>query len=133
MQNFPSLWPVPYPAFCANGGVDCESSCPCSLSIAKFWDEVPLVKLRVNGDQPYPPFRETFQNVLSAIFRGKKFETNSNRTIITTIVDDTVKTLIRVVHSKVLSRAIEKNTIFGLLLSANTNTLGKITSVSDLV
>jgi len=49
MQNFASLWPVPYPAFCAIGGIDCESSCPCSLSIAKFWDEVPLVKLRVNG------------------------------------------------------------------------------------
>jgi len=43
-----------------------------------------------------------------AIFRGKKFETKNNRTIITTVVDDTVKTLIRVVHSKVLSRAIEK-------------------------
>lgn len=78
-------------------------------------------------------FKTSFHLDLSAIFRGKKFETKNKRTIITTVVDDTVKTLIRVVHSKVLSRAIEKNTIFGLLLSANTNTLGKITSVSDLV
>lgn len=53
-------------------------------------------------------FKTFFHLDLSAIFRGKKFETKNNRTIITTVVDDTVKTLIRVVHSKVLSRAIEK-------------------------
>ena len=53
-------------------------------------------------------FKTFFHLDLSAIFRGKKFETKNKRTIITTVVDDTVKTLIRVVHSKVLSRAIEK-------------------------
>ena len=53
-------------------------------------------------------FKKLFCFDLSVIFWGKKFMTNNNRSIKTTVVDVFVITLICAVHSKVLSRAIEK-------------------------